>query len=302
MATQAQGLSLFEAARRMGVPFQREVEPQDKEVTVNGMKFHYLDWGTEGRQPLVFLHGNSQQAHSWDFISLAICDNYHCMAPDARGHGDSDWAPQGEYTVDAYVQDLAGFIDALGLEQVILVGHSMGGRTCYVYTSQHPEKVKALAIVDSGPRAISAGISRMDQFKQLPDLLDTYEEFTDRVMEYTGRAREQVAGALKHTIRQMPDGKWTWKYDKLLRSSNRPLRGDDGLSERLWGYLEQLKCPTLVVRGAYSKVLTQEIAEETVQRLRHGGLAVVEDAGHLVPGDNPPGFSRVLEEFLDGCR
>ena len=121
MATQAQGLSLFEAARRMGVPFQREVEPQNKEVTVNGMKFHYLDWGTEGRQPLVFLHGNSQQAHSWDFISLAICDNYHCMAPDARGHGDSDWAPQGEYTVDAYVQDLAGFVDALGLEQIILL-------------------------------------------------------------------------------------------------------------------------------------------------------------------------------------
>ena len=296
MATQAQGLSLFEAARRMGVPFQREVEPQDKQVTVHGMNFHYLDWGTEGRQPLVFLHGNSQQAHSWDFISLALCGDYHCMAPDARGHGDSDWASQGEYTVDAYVRDLAGFVDALGLEQIILVGHSMGGRTCYVYTSQHLEKVKALVIVDSGPRAISAGISRMDQFKQLPDLLDTYEEFTDRVMEYTGRPREQVAGALKYTIRQKPDGKWTWKYDKLLRTPGGTPPGWE--PDRLWECIQKIACPTFIVRGSDSDVFGEDTMERMLQTIPGSQAITVPNAGHLVAGDNPSGLVEALQGWL----
>ena len=218
------------------------------------------------------------------------------MAPDARGHGDSDWAPQGDYTVDAYVQDLAGFIDALGLEQVILVGHSMGGRTCYVYTSQHPEKVKALAIVDSGPRAISAGISRMDQFKQLPDLLDTYEEFTDRVMEYTGRAREQVAGALKHTIRQMPDGKWTWKYDKLLRTPGGTPPGWE--PDRLWECIQKITCPTFIVRGGDSDVFGEDTMERMLQTIPGSKAVTVPKAGHLVAGDNPTGLVEALQGWL----
>ena len=296
MATQAQGLSLSEAARRMGVPFQREAEPTDREVSVKGMKFHYLDWGQEGRQPLVFLHGNSQQAHSWDFISLALCDAYHCMAPDARGHGDSDWAPQGEYTVEGYVQDLAGFVDALGLEQIILVGHSMGGRTSYVYTSQYPEKVKALVIVDSGPRAISAGISRMDRFKQLPDLLDTYEEFTERVQEYTGRSREQVAGALKHTIRQMPNGKWTWKYDKLLRTPGGTPPGWE--PEKLWECIERITCPTFIVRGGDSDVFAEDTMERMLQTIPGSKAVTVPKAGHLVAGDNPSGLVEALQGWL----
>ena len=296
MATQAQGLSLFEAARRMGVPFQREAEPLDREVSTGGMKLHYLDWGAEGRVPVVFLHGNAQQAHSWDFISLALCDSYRCLAPDARGHGDSDWAPQGEYTVDAYVQDLAGFVDELGLDQFILVGHSMGGRTCYVYTSMYPEKVKALAIVDSGPRAIAAGISRMDSFKQLPDLLDSYEEFTDRVQEYTGRSREQVAGALKHTIRQLPTGKWTWKYDKLLRTPGGTPAG--WAPEKLWECIEKITCPTFIVRGEQSDVFAVETMDRMLQIIPGSSAVTVPNAGHLVAGDNPSALVEALRGWL----
>ena len=300
MATQAQGLSLFEAATRMGVPFQREVEPLDKEVTVQGMKFHYLDWepapAAEGRQTLVFLHGNAQQAHSWDFISLALCDTYHCLALDARGHGDSDWAPQGEYTVDAYVQDLAACVDALGLDRFILVGHSMGGRTCYVYTSQYPDKVKALVIVDSGPRAIAAGISRMDSFKQLPDLLDTYDEFADRVQEYTGRPREQVAGALKHTIRRRADGKWTWKYDKLLRTPGGTPPGWE--PDKLWECIEKISCPTFIVRGGDSDVFAEETMDRMLQTIPGSKAVTVPKAGHLVAGDNPSGLIEAMQGWL----
>ena len=298
MTTEAQGLSLFEAARRMGVPLQREVEPKDKEVTFRGMKFHYLDWGTEGSRPVIFLHGNSQQAHSWDFISLALCDSYHCLATDARGHGDSDWATGGEYTVDAYVQDLAGFVDALGLDQFILIGHSMGGRTSYVYTSRFQEKVKALVIVDSGPRTMTSGISRMDQFKQLPDLLDTYDEFADRVQEYTGRPREQVLGALKHTIRQLPTGKWTWKYDKLLRTPGGTPPG--WAPEQLWECLEKITCPTFIVRGGDSDVFAVETMDRMLEIIPGSTSVTVPRAGHLVAGDNPADLVKALRGWLPG--
>ena len=71
MSLEQEGLSLFEAARAMGVSFSQEVKPQDREITLNGLRYHYLDWGTEGKQPILFLHGALQQGHSWDFV--------HCL-------------------------------------------------------------------------------------------------------------------------------------------------------------------------------------------------------------------------------
>ena len=298
MLSDSRGLTLCEAARDLGVPFSREVEPQDVHVTVDGMNFHYLDWGTQGKPVVVFLHGNAQQCHSWDFISLALCDSYHVLAPDARGHGDSDWAPDGDYSADAYQRDLAGFVNALGLDQFILVGHSMGGRTSYVYTSTFIEKVKALVIVDSGPRAMLQGISRMDRFKQLPDQLDTYEEFAQRVQEYTGRPLHQVMGSLKHTIRQLPDGKWSWKYDKLLRTPG-------GIPppwppEKLWACLEKITCPTFILRGAESDVFAQETLDRMLEIIPESTSVTIPRAGHLVAGDNPIDLITALRSWLGG--
>ena len=298
MSLVSEGLSLFEAARRRGVPFSREVLPQDKEVTANGLRFHYLDWGTEGKQPILFLHGALQQAHSWDFVALSLCLDYHVLTMDARGHGDSQWALDGDYSLDAHQRDLDGFVEALGLEQFVLVGHSMGGRNGYVFASRHADSVKSLVIVDTGPQMGPQGESRIRRFRELPDVLDSYQEFAERVCEYTGRSREQVLGALKYSIRQREDGKWTWKYDKLLRTPG--YRPESWPAEKLWECLASVRCPTLIVRGSESDVFSAEVMERMLEIIPQSTSADVPMAGHLVAGDNPTGFLKALVSFLGG--
>ena len=266
------------------------------------MDFHYLDWGDPDAPPILMLHGMAQSAHTWDFSALALSDQYRVLALDQRGHGDSDWALDGDYSLDAHLGDIGAFVEAMGLRDLVMVGLSMGGRNAFSFAALHPELVRALVIVDIAPRSGRSGASAIRTFIERVDELDTFEEFVDRVKGYNPRrSRTQIRGSLAHNLKQLPSGRWTWKYDKVLRSPSRPQPGP-GFEERQWDYIERVACPALVVRGAYSKVLTQEIAEETVGRLRRGELAVVDDAGHLVPGDNPPGFIRALEEFLERCR
>ena len=291
-----EGLSLFDAARTMGVSFDREVEPHGKEVAANGLTLHYLDWGTEGKQPVLFLHGALQQGHSWDFVALPLCPDYHVLALEARGHGDSQWASDGDYSLEAHLADIEGFVDAVGLDQFILVGHSMGGRNSYVYTARNPDKVKGLVIVDTGPEIRARGADRIRRFRELPDDMDTYQEFADRVQEYTGRTREQVMGALKYSIRQRSDGKWSWKYDKLLRTPGSQPAGWG--PDKLWECVASIRCPTMVIRGGDSDLFTPEVMERMLELIPGSMGAVVPRAGHLVAGDNPVDFLASLHELL----
>ena len=296
MTLKEDGLTLFEAARAVGVPFSDEVVPKDRYVVANGLKFHYLAWGSEDRESILLLHGGLQQAHSWDFVALALCADYHVVVLDARGHGDSQWAMDGDYSLEAHQGDLESLVEALELRRFVLVGHSMGGRNAYVFASRHPELVKALVIVDVGPESMSSGESRIRSFRELPDELDSYAEFATRVQEYTGRSREQVLGALKYTIRQRTDGKWTWKYDKQLRA---PGYRPGGLPpEELWEALAGISCPTLILRGSRSDIFAADVMERMLQVIPESTSAEVPEAGHLVAGDNPAGFLEAIAPWL----
>ena len=290
------GLSLYEAARRFDVPFQSEAVPKDGEVNAGELRFHYLEWGSPRHPTLLMLHGICQQCHSWDFISLALAHQYHVIALDARGHGDSQWPPDADYSLDAHQRDLDGVSDALKLRNFVVVGHSMGGRNGYVFASRRPDLVRGLVIVDTGPGQVAAGSRRIRSFISLPDRLNSYDEFVRRVMDYTGRPAWLVHGSLQHTIRETSDGKWTWKYDAAIRSPD--FRPESWPSESLWRCLEDLRCPTLVVCGANTDVLSQEVFERMQQVIPDCRSATVEKAGHLVPGDNPRGFLEVLTPFL----
>ena len=297
MASHSLGLTLHQAARQKGVTFTRENEPTDRSVPANGMNFHYLEWGQPGNPLIVMLHGGSQQAHSWDFVSLPLSEDYHIIALDQRGHGDSDWAEDGDYTVEAHQGDIDGFVAAMGLSNFHLIGHSMGGRNSYVWASRHPELLKSLVIVDTGPVAQSRGRNRIQNFRELPDELDSFEEFADRVQEYTGRSREQTLGALKYSIRQRADGKWSWKYDKLLRTPGR--QGPAWSSEQLWDAVAKITCPTLVVRGGDSDIFADETMQRMQQVIANCATVTVPHAGHLVAGDNPVDFLAAVRNFYN---
>ena len=298
MASHSLGLSLHAAARQKGVPFTLENEPADQSVRVNGMNFHYLEWGQLGQPVILMLHGGGQQAHSWDFVSLPLSEHYHILALDQRGHGDSDWAADGDYSIEAHQSDLDGFVAALGLQGFHLIGHSMGGRNSYVWASRHPGTLRSLVIVDTGPVAQARGRNRIQNFRELPDELDSFEEFAARVQEYTGRTREQTLGALQYSIRQRPDGKWSWKYDKLLRTPGR--QGPAWSEEQLWAAVRKIDCPTLVTRGGDSDIFADETMQQMQQAIPDCAIVTIPDAGHLVAGDNPADFLSAVRDFLSG--
>lgn len=298
MASHSLGLSLHQAARQKGVPFTLENEPADRQLRVNGMNFHYLEWGTAGQPLILMLHGGSQQAHSWDFVSLPLSEHYHILALDQRGHGDSDWADGGDYSIEAHQSDIDGFVAALGLRDFHLIGHSMGGRNSYIWASRHPGMLRSLVIVDTGPVAQARGRNRIQNFRELPDELDSFEEFAARVQEYTGRSREQTLGALQYSIRQRADGKWSWKYDKLLRTPGR--QSPAWSEEQLWAAVSKIDCPTLVVRGGNSDIFAAATMAEMARVIPHCATVTVPDAGHLVAGDNPSDFLAAVRGFLDG--
>lgn len=303
MTSQAgnQGLSLYDAARAMGVSFTNEIVPQDKFVEANGLKFHYLEWGDPSNPPMVLLHGFAQTCHSWDFVALAFSDRYRVIALDQRGHGDSQWAPDGDYAPETQQKDIAAVVDGLGLNDFTLMGLSMGGRNSFTYAGNHTDKIKALVIVDAGPQNMRAGSGNIRSFVQQEDELDSVDAFVDRVLKYNPRRDPvQVRGSIMHNLMELPSGKWTWKYDKILRSAERRFGHDPEMEERLWGYLESIQCPVLVVRGGASDIMALDTAESMHARIPNATMTTVEGAGHLVMGDRPAGFQKAVTDFLTG--
>ena len=291
--------SIAQAAREMGLRLPEIVEPHDRHVTVGGLRLHYLDWGNADRPPMLLLHGGTQTAHSWDFFALAMRPHFHVLALDQRGHGDSDWAPDGDYSLEAHQRDIHGFVQAAGLERFVLIGLSLGGRNSLVYTATHPEGVRALVIVDVGPETRRDGRRQIREFVTTTDELDSVEAFAQRAQQHNPRRPiSQLMGSLRWNLKQLPNGKWTWKYDKLLRTPGYRIPG--GSREYLWDCATRLSCPTLVVRGGESLVLDRDGAERLREAVRGSQLVEVPHAGHTVPGDNPLGFEMAVRPFLTG--
>ena len=299
--TSKPGLSLYDAARAKGVTFANEAAPRDEFVEANGLRFHYLEWGEPDGPPVMLLHGFAQTCHSWDFVALSFCDRYRVIVLDQRGHGDSDWAEDGDYSPEAQQADIGAIVDTLGLDKFVLMGLSMGGRNSLTYAALNPGKVEALVVVDAGPQNEHAGSENIRRFVQQDDELDSIDEFVERVRKYNPRREpEQIRGSIMHNLKRLPNGKWTWKYDKRLRSPDRRMGSDPQATERLWGYVERLRCPTLVVRGEKSDIIALGTAEKMQSRMPNGTLTTVPGAGHLVMGDNPAGFESAVTEFLGG--
>ena len=139
-------------------------------------------------------------------------------------------------------------MEELKLDEFILMGLSMGGRNSFTYAANNPEKVKALIIVDAGPENVRAGTQNIRNFVEQEDELDSIDAFVERVIKYNPRRDPiQIRGSIVNNLKQLPTGKWTWKYDKLLRSAGRMGRKQEPeVTDRLWKYVESLSCPTLV--------------------------------------------------------
>ena len=275
------------------------VQPKDKTVNVNGINLHYLDWGTEGKPKVLLLHGLRGHCHSWDDVSAEFCQDYHVLALDQRGRGESDWAPSGDYSSESFVADLEGFCQAVGLDSFILVGHSMGGRNSMAFAGRNAEKIQKMIIIDIGPDLDPKGSARITQeIKDVPEEFDSFEDvFAYQSKQNRFCSEPVLRRRLTYATKELPNGKFGWRYDLQVREQRRNNSGSK--QPDLWQNLPGLNFPVLSGRGSETDTLGLETAENMVQVLHDGKLVHVDRAAHMVFEDNPEDFISVLHDFLD---
>jgi esterase len=270
----------------------------DRTITLRGQRFHYVEWGPAAAPPVVFLHGITGHARTWDDEARRLADRYRVLVLDQRGHGDTDPAPDGDYSDDALLADLTAFADALGLRRCTIVALSLGGRVAINFAGSHPDRVERLVIVDIGPEIAPVGRARVGAL--MAEAPERFESVEDVVTHMRANAPLYTEAMLRHraqhAVRPLPDGGFTWKYDRALREAIR--QGRMRVPADLWAQWRAITCPTLLVRGALSDILSDETAKRMVDELPAARLVVVPGAGHTVPGDQPAAFQSLLREFL----
>ena len=271
----------------------------DHTITVHGSRFHYTEQGDGNAPAVVMLHGVTGHARTWDDEGAVLASRYRVLALDQRGHGDSDPPPDADYTIASLGADLATFVDALGLSTCALVGLSLGGRVAIQYAGTHPGRVSRLVVIDIGPDIVPEGRLRVGRLMAgAPERFGTFDEAFAYMRANNPRYTDaMLRHRATHGLRSLPEGGFTWKYDRGLRDLVRSGRWSDPID--LWPAWRAIACPTLLVRGAESDILSAEVAKVMVEAQPHARYAEVVGAGHTVPGDQPAAFVSLLREFLD---
>jgi len=265
-------------------------------VDVNGIKLHYLDYGTAGKRPMLCVHGGAAHAHWFDYIAPGFVGDHHVRSLDLRGHGDSGWADDPRtYGFRTFAEDLNAVVEALDLRDFLLVGHSMGGMVSLLYTATHPGRVGRLVIVDSIMLMPMDRVEKMREFGEKParsyaseeDLIGRYRL---EPAESRMAAPEIVQRMATFSGRRGSDGRWHHKADRRVYAHFQQIAGLP-----LW---EKVEVPALVIRGARSTRFLPAELEQIRARAPQVQVAEVPASDHHITLDNPAGFVEVVRAFL----
>jgi pimeloyl-ACP methyl ester carboxylesterase len=270
---------------------------------VNGIRVRGDELIVDDSRGLVFLlHGGGQTRHSWKGAADVLAEaNWSSLALDSRGHGESDWAPDGDYSMAALVADVAGVASEYDTAPV-LVGASMGGLTSLVAAGEGKVVPRGLVLVDVAPRIEPEGTARIAAFMHArPEGFANLDEVADAVAAYNPhRPRPRSLEGLKKNVRLRDDGRWHWHWDPafMTPNSNEPNRLVDPVL--LEAAARNVTVPTLLVRGVQSDVLSPQGAQELLALIPGSRLVDVAGAGHMVAGDDNDIFARAVIDFLTG--
>ena len=261
-----------------------------KYLEINGLRLRYLEWGRPEALPIVCVHGYTSSAEAFNAVARRLEDRAHLVAMDVRGHGESAWSPDGAYQYADQAGDLAALVDRLGIERFVLIGTSMGGIIAMAYAAQHAQRLRGLVINDIGPD-VEAGSTRITgmvgsrpaDFASLEEAMQ-YRRETSPIT--TARPLEDQEETARGVLRQRPDGRWAWKMDPAY-IEQRIARGAP-VRPSLWPTLETLPCPTQVVWGTDSDVLSEAQAKRMAAALPKGELVSVSGVGHAPTLVEPP--------------
>jgi pimeloyl-ACP methyl ester carboxylesterase len=265
--------------------------------------------GDPAAPPVVLFHGGGQTRHAWGTTLRVLGETWRAYSVDLRGHGDSAWAPDGDYSLDAFARDVRAIARALA-QPPALVGASLGGissLTAIAETEGDPLAI-ALVLVDVAPRIEAAGVTRIGDFmKGNLDGFESLEAVADAIGVYNPhRPRPKNLDGLKKNLRQRADGRWMWHWDPRFVSgrfgSPDETRSTLVDGDRLQRAARTLKIPTLLVRGRMSDLLSEAGARELLELVPHAQLADVAGAGHMVAGDRNDAFNDAVVAFLASVR
>ena len=288
------------------------MEPRSRSVPgADGLSIHLLEWSQEG-VALLLLHGFGNEAHIWDDFAPVVAPHYRTIAMDLRGHGDSAHDSQRRYDYQSHVRDLEAITAELGIDRLVLVGHSFGGRISALFAARHPRRMAGLVLVDAGPELDARGVSRIstDVARSIDLSFASLAECENALAHaYPAAQPAALARMARHGMRQREDGRYERKTDPAFHAARGQLTAaaaealEKKTTKELWEALRRITCPALVVRGAASDVLDPDTAERMAEEvLPNARLALVPRAGHSVMTDNPEGFSEAVSSFALGDR
>ena len=267
-------------------------QPDERFVTVNGLRIHYLDWGNPAAPPFVMLHGIDRIARTFDHVASRFAGRYHVIAMDLRGHGDSGWDPQGRYLVEDHAGDLEGVVRALGLRNITLWGNSTGGRVVQVFAGLHPELVSHVIAEDVGPerpRSIADAYAR--RVKQEENGWTGPDELLAQMRAAPQPLPDAVLEPyVRYGTKRRDDGRLVWKRDPNL------VKGF--VETELWRYVRTIKAPVLYVLGGRSTIVPAATQEELRKVLPHVRIVTMPGLGHYPSDEKPEEFVRIVDEFL----
>jgi|SRR5579871_854370 len=273
------------------------------------LRLHYVDWGNEGAPNLLLVHGGRDHCRNWDWVAQRLCDRYHIVAPDLRGHGDSEWAAGGGYGDINYIADIAQLVHQKQMAPVTIIGHSLGGSLSLLYSGVFPETVaKVIAIEGLGPaprmlermrdqkfeeRVRGWITTRRENASRAPRKYATFEDAVARMKEANAHLNDAQARHLTlHGAIQNEDGTYSWKFDRLVGP------GPGGLSpldqHHLWSCIT---APVLLIRGTESWA-SDPVEDGRIKHFRNAHLVNIEGAGHWVHHDKLDAFMEHVEVFL----
>jgi pimeloyl-ACP methyl ester carboxylesterase len=268
----------------------------DHFLEANGVKLHYLDYGTAGGRPMLCVHGGAAHAHWYDYVAPGFTPDHHVRSLDLRGHGESAWAGQETYAWKTYAADVNALVERLDLDDFVLIGHSMGGMVSLVYASTYPGRVARLVVVDSIMLMPAERVARMRAYGEKPARgYDTQQELVARY-RLEGADRQVAAPEVLQRMamfsgKEDADGKWRHKADRSVYANFSQIAGVP-----LW---EKIKIPALVVRGGEdSKRFTPGTVAEVRAKAPQVQVTAVPDSDHHVTLDNPGGFVDAVRGFL----
>lgn len=278
-------------------------EPADRYYDSQGLRLHYVDWGNEAAPPLILVHGGLDHCRNWDAIARELQPHFHVVAPDLRGHGDSEWAKGSSYSLADHVYDLSRLIRFAGLQDAAIVGHSMGGMVALAYAGTYPTQVSRLGVLDgvflAGSRRtpiheqMSRWIDQLDRIgEREPSAFRTIEEASQRLSARNKRLTPaQALHLARHGVRQSADGLYRWKFDHHLRA-RAPYRL---LPDDYTGLWSRIDCPTLLMWGDESY-----LSDPTglLPHFKRAEMVKIVGAGHWLHHDRLDEVLASLRRFL----